>query len=208
MAHTNEEIAAELLYRYVELLRDRAVAGQPGGLSRDELRQLAENLEIASALPAALESAPDLERAATARSRVEDCLAAPIAATHQTPPHRSPALNMDRLRSGGWKLASAWGAAALCAAALLTVNVWHRPRPVVRRIRVPAAAPDVQPLDEAHAHLLIPRMVHDELAPREERDLMWHMLVCPRCFKHYEQLRHDDHGTQAADPWGVRLVHR
>lgn len=206
MAHTNEEIAADLLYRYVEHLRDRATAGQSGGFSRDELRQLMANLETASALPAALESAPDLERAATVRSRVEDCLAAPAPASRQTPARRSPGLNLGWVRPRSWKPASAWGAAVLCAAALLTVNLWHRPTPVVRRIRVPSLAPDVQPIDESRAHFLIPRMVHDELEPREERDLMWHMLVCPRCFHDYERFRHDDHGTQAANAWDVRLA--
>lgn len=59
--------------------------------------------------------------------------------------------------------------------------------PAVRLVRVPSdlAGKDIDPLDEQAAHVLIPKMVRNELDLKQERNLMWHMLVCPGCHRDF-----------------------
>ncbi len=202
MARTNEEIAADLVWRYVEHLRERADAGNPDGLTHPELDELLEAMDAAGALPPVFQPAPDLPRQASVRARVEDRLK--LAAEAPVPARTAslrPQARVPRFRGG--KLRPAWSAVALFGAALLTVNLWHRPAPVVRHVVVPVGVRNVEPMDESRAHLLIPRMVRDELNSRDERDLMWHLLVCPGCFQDYEALRRSRREQQASsgEPW-------
>lgn len=207
MAKTNEEIAADLLWRYVEQVRER---GPEPPLSRAELQELLQALETAGSLGPALEEA----RAAAHDSALEAVVRRRMEAA---PPPAPRALARPATAAGGrdrfpWKLrlgrALTMGATAALALALLTVNYWHRPEPA------PLAAPaqraalphGVESLSEQRAHELIPRMVRRELAPAEERSLMWHMLVCPGCFDQYVALRSHGEIRSEAPPGRAVLV--
>jgi hypothetical protein len=76
-------------------------------------------------------------------------------------------------------------------------------------VRVPVNVDDVQPLDERKAHELLPRMIHNQLSRPQEKDLMWHMLVCPGCLDEYIQMK-QSHGQTASDVRRelLRLAHR
>src|SRR5436189_82680 len=101
MARTKEEIAGELAWRYVELVRETKADGRNLAFSRSELHELFEVLATAGSVPGA----------------------------------------------------------------------------------------DVQPLNEKQAHEFLPKMVRNELPAQQEKNLMWHMLICPGCFEEYEDLR-------------------
>lgn len=188
---TREEVAADLLWCYVQHVREARAAGEDLSLSPAEIEQLGAALSTASRVPEALDQIEACCSQAAVRARLQPVLgkpsetAAPAGAAGHTP-------WIERLRG---TLVPAWqlgAAAALCLSlglALVSVNSWHRPEPIIRQVRVPFEAPDVQPLDERQAHDLLPRMVRNELAPRDEKSLMWHMLVCPGCFNHYVQLK-------------------
>jgi hypothetical protein len=70
---------------------------------------------------------------------------------------------------------------------------------VVKRVRVPVQASeiDIQPVEESLVHDLLPRLVRNELPPKQERNLMWHMLVCRGCFDEYVELKHHRAGEDA-----------
>jgi hypothetical protein len=205
MALTKEEIAAELVWRYVEHVRESEGAGHAAALSRAELQQLAGVLETASQVPPALESAGSERCRAAVRTRVEQLLGEGTSASPERPasaPRRTGRL--ERLTGGAarvpvpaWALRSAMAAAAALTLALGTVNLWHQPARVVR-VAFPKDVTDVEPMDEQQAHKLIPEMVHNQLSPREEKNLMGHMLVCPGCFDQYVEMRH--HAGTARQP--------
>lgn len=182
MSAAPEVIAAELVWRYVELVRE-----QPEGvLSPEELQRLAAALETASALPGALEVEEARGCRAAVRRRVESLV-------ERAPRVPVPGTARSESDRPGRRLVPVWrfyAAACMAAAALtgvITVGWWHRPPVVVHR--VPAAAPDVQPLDEPRAHELITRLVREGIEPQDERNLMWHMLLCPGCYEQYVSLR-------------------
>jgi hypothetical protein len=192
MAVTKEQIAAELVWRYVEQVREL----QPGeAFTRAELEQLLDVLATGGALPEALEAGESCR--AAARSRLEEVLAVPALARPAEP---APA---SRVKPAGvprlvplWQLGSAVAAAAVLAVALFSVGVWHRPaQPVIVRTVVERPG-DIQPIDEPKAHELLPKMVRHELQPQEEKNLMWHMLVCPGCYHDYVTLRDEQPSTQ------------
>ena len=195
MAVTKEEIAADLVWRYVEQLRELP----PGeAFSRAELEQLLEVLTTAGALPEAL--AADEGSRAAARSRLEQVLAASPQARQAAPPSlpERPAArpSLPARMAPLWQLRGAVAAALVLSLALFSVNLWHRPdQPVIVRNVVDRPG-DVQPIDEPKAHELLPKMVRHELQPQDEKNLMWHMLVCPGCYRDYVALREEQPSTQ------------
>ncbi|MFN3649925.1 MAG: hypothetical protein ACK47B_10100 [Armatimonadota bacterium] len=205
MATNREQIAAELVWRYVEQIRECHPDGPPPRLSRDELRELVEMLDMAAqvqdALPPAQTTAEDPCRAAV-RRRVLQALETGGAA-------RPPAPSRRPWRAPRWASGAAFALAGVCLLALASVNVWHRPAPevVVRRVKIPADAPDIEPMDEQQVHDLVPRMVGTGLDRRKERSLMWHMLVCPGCYDYYVEVRRRS-GQTAEGPSPVFTAYR
>lgn len=216
MSPGKEEIAADLVWRYVEHLRTAAAEGRSAALSRAELRQLAEVLDTASRLPEALQGEESEQCHAAVRDRLHAVLGDPAAQPAQEPagkpapppvrhspdgagPGTSAAPRQGMLVPiGALRLA---GAALLAlSAALATVNFWHQspPQVVVRRVPVPRELPDVRPLDETQSHRLIRSLVRNRISRDDERNLMWHMLVCPGCFEEYVREREGHAPRQTA----------
>jgi hypothetical protein len=211
MARTKEEMKADLVWRYVEHLREMQDTGQCVRLTRAELEELVEVLETASSVSPVVSSEPCDARRTNVRTRMEPLLAGPGSESSRAVPvegrgtGQTGLWNTVRLLEP-WKFQIALAVAAGLALALITVNVWHQPPPVTRvvRVRVPVDAPDVQPIDEQQAHELLPRMVHNQLTPQEEKNLMWHMLVCPGCFDDYVELKHQVASLQFPIPTAQR----
>lgn len=190
---TREEVAADVLWCYVQHVREARAAGENLSLSPAELEQLTAALATASRVPEALDQLEASCSQAAVRARLQPVLGE-LAGTESAPaPVPSPPKPwIERLRGAlvpAWQLGAAGIACLSLGLALVSVNSWHRPEPIIRQVRVPVEAPDVQPLDERQAHDLLPRMVRNELPPRDEKSLMWHMLVCPGCFNQYVQLK-------------------
>jgi hypothetical protein len=215
MARTKEEIAADLVWQYVEHVRQSEAEGRPACFSRMELDQLVDVLETAAGMPHALTADECEERRAAVRRRVEQMLPPPAAAA--PPPQAAPEASAPR-RSwlhdflGGaavvpaWRFQAATAAALALTCAVVTVNIWHRPAPEVRVVQGRSEAPgDVEPISEQKAHELLPGMVRNRLARQEERNLMWHMLVCPRCYDEYAAMKERER-TAFRHGAGVRLI--
>lgn len=189
MALSREEIAAELAWRYLEHVR--AAEAEP--LSDAELDELIGVMKSVAPTGEALTEAEVEERRAAVRRRVERL--------HAGIPSQAALRRGSEGRSSGPALIPAWhfraacGFAAVLAVMLATVGFWHRPPVEVRRMPIPRDIRGVEAMDEKRAHELLPRMVENRLSPKEEKDLMAHMLVCSGCFRDYVQLRHP--GVQA-----------
>lgn len=186
MALTNEEIAADLTWRYVEHLRERAAIGNLERFSHEDLAELRQALEMAGEVPGALAAQP-------ASAETQERLRARLQASIGSAPVAPAPVSEKPARRGGWRflwhslLTGTAGAAVGLAAAVVSVGIWH---PTPAPIRVVAERPaNVAPMTEQTAHTLIPEMVGNRLPPGQERNLMWHMLVCPGCFEEYAQLR-------------------
>lgn len=182
-----QQIAAELLWLYVTRLREAPAGAPPPCLTRAELADLAQVLEGAGALAAALPGEEPMECRAAVQRRVEALLAArpQVESRRESVFRRLSSL----ARAPRLQLRAAAGLAAVLALALATVGVWHRPATEVRMVAVPMEVQDVEPMAEADVHALLPRMVRHELSPEQEKSLMWHMLVCPGCYDTYLELR-------------------
>jgi hypothetical protein len=195
MALTKEEIAADLVWRCTEHIRVLEAEGRRVEFTREELEQLVEVLQLAARVPEALEVAEPHECREAVRRRLEQELAVPLPIPDAAPASAGVsggAPLRDLLRrpltpSLGYGFLA--GAALAAALAFSTANLWHRPKPLVTVRRVPIEAPNVDPMDERTAHALLPQMVRSPLPPQEERNLMWHMLVCPGCFRDYVALK-------------------
>src|SRR3954471_12882912 len=109
MAETREEIAAELVWRYVEYIREETAAGRAAAFSRDELHQLMRALETASHVPEALLTEPCPTALSAARDRLNAFLDDRPPSVPATPPPPSPTRRTVRLPR--WALAA--GAATL-----------------------------------------------------------------------------------------------
>jgi hypothetical protein len=212
MSLNREEIAADLVWRYIEHLRTARAEGTSVELTRGELDQLLEAFQVAGRMPDALEAPESCTRREAVRRRLEEAVQAPGAA-RPTAPARSFQPWLASLLSASvpaWRYRAAIGTACALAACLATVSFWHRPTPIVKRERVPVEkyAINVQPVEEAQVHDLLPRMVQNELPPQQERNLMWHMLVCRGCFNQYVELKHSHHTASELRQELVRLVQR
>jgi hypothetical protein len=198
-----EQIAADLLWQYVERLRQTPEGKAPPRFSAAELAELTQVLEGAGALAAALPDEAPAACRVTVQRRVEELLAARQGQERLRPQRR----HLPELwRSPRWQARATAGIAACLALALATVGLWHRPPTEVRTVAVPMEVRDVEPIAEADAHALLPRMVKNELSPPEEKNLMWHMLVCPGCYDVYVEMRQAHRIADAAAPPRVRFT--
>lgn len=208
MPITKDRIAAELVWRYVELVREPGPEGQRPTLTRAELEELIDLLEAAGCLPEALASASPDDLRATVRARIEALLRQASEARSAVPAREPLGVRLRRWLaswpSSRWAFRGTLAALVAALLALGTVDVWHRPA-IVRPVPVPKDVVDVQPIDEEQAHRMLPRMVRNELSPREEKNLMGHMLVCPSCFEEYTLLRRH---TVSGSSTVLRLVRR
>lgn len=185
MPQSREEIASDLVWRYTEHVRSEGA--EP--LSDDELEQLLRVLQSVPATGEALAEEGAEARQAAVRKRVEHLLA-------QSPERSRPAVREAARRPApalvpAWRFRVACALSAVLAVALASVGAWHHPpaRTIVQRMVVPRDIRDVEAMDERQAHELLPKMVHNQLSPKQEKDLMGHMLVCPGCFREYVQLK-------------------
>lgn len=215
MSLNREEVAADLVWRYIEHLRAARAEGASVELTRLELEQLVATFQVAGRMPDALEAPASEARKAAVRRRLEELEAvAPAPSTPQ--PNAAASQPRPRLASlwsnavPAWRYRAAVGVALSLTACLSTVSIWHRPSPVVKRVRVPVdeAGIGVQPVEEAEVHDLIPRMLQNQLPPQEERNLMWHMLVCRGCFNHYVEMKHSTHTASELRDELIQLVRR
>jgi hypothetical protein len=201
MARKREEIAADLVWRYVEHVRESPDADR---LTDEDLEQLVPALKTAGIAGEALELRGSEGRQTAVRERLEALLASPVTAPRTEAPAAPPAT------VPAWRFRSACAAAMALAAALATVSFWHHPAPQVRvqtvtQIKV-RELPDLDAMTEDTAHQLLPKMVHSRLSEKEEKSLMGHMLVCPGCYRAYVQMKHEHEKlTWDASP---RLVSR
>src|SRR5690242_7323325 len=120
MSRTKEEVAAELVWRYVEYVRDETEGGRTAAFSRDELEQLVQALETASRVPEALEGEAPAAAVAAARAHLHAALATGAPPALPSPPDPAPALPLPR-RLGAWALPAALAAVLALGAALATV---------------------------------------------------------------------------------------
>ncbi|MCC2670411.1 MAG: hypothetical protein K0Q72_2882, partial [Armatimonadetes bacterium] len=164
-------------------------------------------------MPDALEGAEGAEsadRRLAVRRRLDETVGAAASVVSERSPTPSGPAVVAPWQLPAWGSRALLGTALAMSLALATVNQWHRPAPVVKRLRVPVdeAAINVQPVEEASVHELLPRMVRNELPPQEERNLMWHMLVCRGCFDQYVQLKHTTQTASEVRQELIRLVQR
>ncbi len=177
-ALTKEELAADLVWRYVERLRE---AEDPSVVALDsaELAQLVAALEAAGSVPGAIMVEEPEARRTEVRQRLEPSLAHGRAAAPVSRPR-------DRATVvPAWQFRLAMAASLVGALLLTTVNGWHRIPAAVQRVPVWRDAQGLEPMDEQQAHQLIPVMLRNELSSATERSLMGHMLVCTGCFEDY-----------------------
>lgn len=193
MALSREEIAAELAWRYLEHVRE--ADAEP--LSGAELDQLVDVMKSVAPTGEALTEAEVEERRSAVRRRVERLQGAAGPAPVPAARHAVPRLPV---MVPAWRFRVACGLAAALAVLLGTVSLWHHPpvQTVVRRQVIPRDIRGVEAMDEQRAHELIPRMLANRLSPKEEKDLMAHMLVCPGCFRDYVQMRHPSASAMAS----------
>jgi hypothetical protein len=189
MARKKEEIAADLVWQYVEHVRD---APESERLSDTELDQLTGVLKTAGVTGEALETERLEARQSAVRQRVEQLLAAAPESLTEPPRPRRPILPAV---VPAWRFRVVCGAATLLAAGLATVGFWHHPPAQVQVQTVTQVQvrdlPDLDAMTEDTAHQLVPRMVHSRLSEREEKSLMGHLLVCEGCYRAYVQLKHE-----------------
>ena len=185
MALSREEIAADLVWRYVEHIR----SSDAEALTDVELEELAGVLKTLPATREGLAAEGEAARQAVVRQQIEQLLARSPRLT-LAPAAPIPTPRPQRLIPA-WRFRIAFGLAAALAVAVGTVGLWHRPpaKVVVQRRVIPRDIRGVDPMDEKQAHDLMPKMVHNQLSPKQEKDLMGHMLVCPGCFDHYVELK-------------------
>lgn len=216
MSLNREEVAADLVWRYIDHLRTARAEGASVELTQLELEQLVATLQVAGRMPDALEAPESETRRAAVRRRLEElegALPAPGAPARNAAAHRGRPW-LESLVSAavvpGWRYRAVVGVALGLAACLSTVTLWHRPAVVVRRVRVPVdeLAINVQPVEEAQVHDLLPRMLQNQLPPQQERNLMWHMLVCRGCFNHYVEMKHSHSTASELRAELVQLVRR
>ncbi len=195
MADTKQELAADLVWRYVEYLREQEGRAP---LTRAELEQVFQLMETASSVPEALEPQVSEQCRAAVRARLEQVVhptAIPPAAGPAAVPQPRATRNWFALPVPAWSLGLALAAVAVLGGLVGTVGAWHRPPAVTRYVKVPVDVDDVQPVEEREVHQLLHKMVRNELPPQQEKNLMWHMLVCPGCFDEYVSMKH--HGQTA-----------
>ena len=196
MPRTKEEIKAELIWRFVECLREEDdPSATPVRFAREELEELVGVLETAGDLPEVLLT-PESEGAReSVRARLDETLRAaePASAPKRTPrPSHRPSI------FAAMQFRMVTGVVLGVALAVITVGLWHKqPVKVVQR-RVPVQLSNISPMDEDTAHRLISLSFKTDLDAREEKDLLWHMLLCPGCFQQYRELRHNSR-TAAGD---------
>lgn len=211
MSLNREEVAADLVWRYIEHLRAARAEGASVELTPGELEQLLETFRLAGQMPDALVAPESDARRAAVRRRLEAAVEMPGALDGApAAPARPWTQALASAAVPVWRYRAAVGLAASLAVCLATVSVWHHPSPVVKRIKVPVRASDlhVEPIEEAQVHDLIPRMLQNELPPQQERNLMWHMLVCRGCFNQYVQMKHSTQTAAELREEVVQLVRR
>ena len=180
-AQNREGIASELVWQYVAYLREQG--GTAGGaLTPEELDRLREALETAARVPASLEV--DAVPSTALAARVIDALPISAVAVRARVPAGPPP----------WRRPVPVWAAICCAVLGMGLTFWlagdrgGTAASSVRVVRVPGGAPDVDPIGEPEAHVMLPKLVRNELPARQVRSLMWHMLVCPGCFDEFLEL--------------------
>ena len=200
MALAKDEITADLVWRYIEHLREWEATGDPVRFTRPELEELVDVLATASAVPQALGAEQSEERKTAVRHRVQESLGGAPAEGRTPSAWRKSGLRrlLRGMRSPAWRLGMATGVVAALAVSVGTVGMWHHPAqpPVpVRVVKVPQGVSGIEPMEEKTVHELLPRMVNNQLTPQQEKNVMWHMLVCPGCYDEYARLKH--HGKTA-----------
>lgn len=208
MSLNREEVAADLVWRYIEHLRTARAEGVSVELTPGELEQLFETMRLAGQVPDALTTLASDERRAAVRRRLEAMVHQPTEQGAAPAEPRTKALLTGPIPI--WRYRATLGLAAALAMCLSTVSLWHHPSPVVKRVKIPVGASgiNVQPIDEAQVHDLIPRMLQNQLPPQQERNLMWHMLVCRGCFNEYVQMRHSPHTASELREELIQFVRR
>jgi hypothetical protein len=189
MPRTKEEIKAELVWRFVECLREEEdPSATPIRFAREELDELVGVLETAGDLPEVLVTAESETARETVRGRLEDTLraaeAAPASKRGPRPSHRPSIFAAMQFRM-------VTGVVMGVALAVITVGLWHKQPVKYRDRRVPVQLTNISPMDEDTAHRLISQSFKTDLDARQEKDLLWHMLLCPGCFDQYRELRHN-----------------
>jgi hypothetical protein len=199
MARTKEEIAADLIWRYVEHSRE---ASDVERLSDEELEELLGLLKTAGLAGDALETERVEARHAAVRQRVEQLIAASRQGTPVQPSQRSPFPAVVP----AWAFRAACAASIVLALALSTVPYWHRVPPKMVNVIKVRNMPELDQMTEAQAHEMLPKLVHSKLSERQEKSLMGHMLVCNGCFKDYVQLRHEH--IKITEQHASSVIHR
>lgn len=217
MPLNREEIAADLIWRYVEHLRQSRGDDTNVALSAAELAQLVETMALAGDLPHALatEATTDARKAAVLR-RLEAAVSTPAAAPQAEPRPIPSRPWYAGLLAGApvpaWKFRAVLGASlvfglvSVAAVPRLRSNASSQIPPKRVRVPVQAAEIDIQPVEEALVHDLLPRMLRNELPAKQERNLMWHMLVCRGCFDEYVELKHQHPVSQ--QPGATLAIYR
>lgn len=194
MPRAKEEIKAELVWRFVECLREEEANAGAGAVrfSREELEELVGVLETAGDLPTVLSTTVSESARQGARARLEEAVEAkvPTAAPRRAVPSRRPSM----LAAMHFRFVA--GMVMGLSLAVMTVGMWHKTanKTIVRR--VPAESLQIHPMDEDTAHRLIRESANTEIEPGQEKDLMWHMIVCPGCYDEYREVRHRSRMTQ------------
>ena len=191
MPRTKEEIKAELVWRFVECLREEEVSSAtPIRFAREELEELVGVLETAGDLPEVLVTTESETARKAVRARLDETLRA---AEAEPAPRRTPRPSHRPSIFAAMQFRMVTGVVLGVALAVITVGLWHKQpvKVVTRDRRVPVQLANIAPMDEDTAHRLIRESFKMDLDARQEKDLLWHMLVCPGCFDQYRELRHN-----------------
>jgi len=182
MAATKDELAAELVWCYVERLR---TAEDPAlvALDRPELERLIEALEVAGQVPEALGQGCAEECRSAVRDRLQSLLSRHSRTDARPSRPERPSV------VPAWQFRLALAATLVLGLLVSTVNGWHRSPAPVQRVAVWREPQGLEPIDETQALQLIPKMIQNELTAQQEKNLMGHLLVCPGCFEEYRALK-------------------
>ncbi len=181
MSNPRDEIQSELIWRYVELIRE-SPESRDVVLSRKDLDDLTATLDLAGQMPHALAAQEEIVDSAV-RSRLEAALREQPRRPATTP-ERAPAASVP-----AWQFRLAMGAALVLSLVVTTVNGWHQSPRRLQHVAVLRDAVGIEGLDEVEAHSLIPAMLLNKLDAHQEKNLMAHLVLCPGCYQEYRARR-------------------
>jgi len=185
MRSPREELASQLLWEYVQRVREQPDAA----LTRGEVYELAETLALASTIPSVVAHSDEPAAREAIQSRLAG--ARPPAAARRPPAART-----------SWLRRPALILAPLAGAALAAALAFFGGSGAVPEQGPAAQPPGVMRLSEEAAHEMVPQYVKGELNEQGDKNIMWHLIRCRGCYRFYRSIR--PHPRESVGPLALR----